>query len=289
MPSPELILFGLVLPAVLAGAVVLLTAWIFRNQSWPAILGLTVGVLLAYRGIASQWPPIRPIDSPERIVDFALALGIVAIFASFRGVPWPVRTILAIVAPALVVWFVFKPIPPASMPVEQMHRWIAVAAVIALAVTVFVEGLSHKRPGVAAAIVLGPMAAGVGAILLLVGTTKLGWLGASIGLMVLGWFFAGLIGKPITLSRGPVTVVVTLLTALITYDFFESGEITSMQIALLCGAPVLGWFVEIPPIKNMKAWKRELLRLVLVFIPIGIAVGLAVIQFKKDSAGNLEM
>ena len=192
--------------------------------------------------------------------------------------------ILAIIAPAAMVWFVFKPIPVASMPVAQMWEWVAVASGIALVVNASTEAIAIRRPGSAAALVLGPTAAGIGAMLLLIGTIKLGWMGAAIALMILGWFTATLIGKNISLSRGPVYVVVTLLAGLLTYDYFESGDITLVQISLVSTAPLLAWIVEAPPMRRWKAWKRELLRMVIIFIPIAVAVGMAVVQFRQDSA-----
>ncbi len=50
-------------------------------------------------------------------------------------------------------------------------------------------------------------------------------------------------------------------------------------------APALAWIVEISPLDKWKPWKRELLRAALVAVPIIIAIILAAIQFKKDSAG----
>jgi len=175
------------------------------------------------------------------------------------------------------------------MPPEQMRHWIAVAAGIATIIYGSTEALSIESPGVAAPLVLGPVAAGVGAVLLLIGTTRLGLMGAATGLMILGWFFAALIRKSVGFTRGPVYVVVALLTGLLAYDYFESdGVITAVEIAALAVAPLVGWIVEVPALRSWKAWKRELLRLALVAIPVGIAVTLAVIQHRKDLAGQTE-
>jgi hypothetical protein len=284
MPTPHLIFFGLVFPTVVSAVLALLGQWFFRDIRWGPILGLCGGLILAYRGIAGQRLPMPPIEAPERIVVFGAVLGIVAICASWRKLPWGIRVILAIIAPAAMVWYVFKPIPVASIPVVQMWEWAAVASGIALVVNASTEAIAIRRPGAAAALVLGPLAAGIGAMLLMVGTIKLGWLGAAIALTILGWFAATLIGKNISLARGPVYVVVTLLAGLLAYDYFESDNITLLQIALLSTAPLLAWIVEVPPMRRWSAWKRELVRMVIVFIPIAFAVGMAVVQFRKDSA-----
>jgi hypothetical protein len=284
LPTPHLILYGLVIPAVIAGVLALLGGCFFREIRWGAIGGLCGGLIVAYWGIASQWPPMPPIEAPERIVVFGALLGIVAICASWPKVPWGVRVIVAIAAPVGIVWYVFKPIPLASMPAEQMWQWTGVATGISIVLSKSTEMIAIRRPGAAAPLVLGPVAAGVGAVCLLIGTIKLGWMGAALGLMLLGWLAATLIRKGISFSRGPVYVVFTLLAGLLTYDYFESGSITLTQIALVSVAPLLAWIVEIPPMRNWRAWKRELARLIVVSIPITVAVGMAVVQFRKDSA-----
>jgi hypothetical protein len=90
--------------------------------------------------------------------------------------------------------------------------------------------------------------------------------------------------KNLSFSRGPVYVVVTLMAGLLTYDYFASGNITVMQVSLFSVAPLLAWVVEVPPMRKWNAWKRELLRVVIVSVPIAIAVGMAVVQFRMDAA-----
>lgn len=284
MPTEHLILFGLVLPAILAGVLALVGSFVFREIRWGTLLGLCGGLILAYWGIAGTWPPVPPIEVPERVVLLGAMFGVIAIIASSRKVPWVVRLVLAIVFPAVMVWFVFKPIPVVSMPRAMMWQIIGIAAGIAFILSCATEGIAMRKPGVAAPLILGPVAAGAGAIQLFVGTVTLGWLGACIALMILGWMVAALIRKSLNFSRGPVYVVLTLLAGLFAYDYFESGNITLWEIALLAVAPLLAWIVEIPPLGKLKNWQREVLRVILVFIPVGIAAGIAFVQFKKDSA-----
>src|ERR1700677_5023549 len=149
MPTPHLILFGLALPAVIAAAFALFGEWFFREIRWGTTLGLCGGLVLAYWGIADVWPPMPPIEAPERIVVFGVVLGIVAIGASGRKVPGGVRLALAIVAPAAMVWYLFRPIPVESMPVAQMWEWVAVASGIALVITTSTEAIAIRRPGTA--------------------------------------------------------------------------------------------------------------------------------------------
>jgi hypothetical protein len=249
------------------------------------VLGLSGALIVAYRGITGHWIPMPPIAAPERIVAFAVVLGLLATVASWRKVHWTVRVVLAIAAPVAIIWYLFKPLPAASMPVAKIWEWAAIAGLISVVIYSSTEGLANRRPGVTVPLILGPVAAGVGAVILMVGATfSLGWMGAAMGLIILNWFFTSLVGKKISFSRGPVFVVIALLVGILTYDFFESDDITITEIALIAIAPLLAWIAEWRPMRNWKPWQRELLRMALVFIPVAIAVGMAAIQYKKAVA-----
>jgi hypothetical protein len=258
LPSPALILLGLVAPALIAGAITLVGGLLLRNASWPPILGLCVGLVVAYRGFAGVWVPVPPVDAPERIIVFAVGLGVVACFANLRIVPTPIRIVLAIVAPAAVLWFIFKPLPTSAITLEQKRAAIVVATGIATVLWASTEALAIKNTGAAAPLLL--------------------------------WFFAAVLRRSIVFTRGPVYVVVAILTGLVTYDYVVSdNSITLLETGLLAIAPLLGWIVEIPALRRWHVCKREALRLILVSIPIGLAVMPAVIQFRKEFAGNMDM
>jgi hypothetical protein len=67
--------------------------------------------------------------------------------------------------------------------------------------------------------------------------------------------------------------------------------LTPDELNALAAAPLFAMIVEIPALHRWRPWKRELLRLALVSIPIIVAVIPAAIQFQKDSAASsgLEM
>ncbi len=285
MPTPQQVLLGLILPAVVA-AVLTAVGWASGKHrgSWGTILGISIGFLLAFYGIMGQWPPLPPTESPQRIALLAVPLGVLAAILSLPKVHGSLRILLAIAAPAGAVWFMFKALPAASFPPSQMLPWVGGATAVAVAVELIIEPIALKYPSTAPAMILGPLAGGVSVIALLMVSQNLGYLGAAVALMVLGSFFARLLFSPAKLSRGPVVVVVTLLTAILTYAFFESDEISTTEVILLAGAPLLAWIVELPPIRRIRPWRRELLRMILVTIPIVVAIVLAAIQFQKDNS-----
>ena len=122
---------------------------------------------------------------------------------------------------------------------------------------------------------------------MLTGNLYVGSLCAAVALMILTWLIISLFDSGVNISRGPVWVCVTLMTGAVTHGYFDQPDVlTKPELALLCIAPLLAWIAEIPPINRWKPWRRELLRFVLVVIPIAIAMTMAVIQFRKDSANN---
>ena len=284
MPDPIQLLLGLGVPMIIAA----LLAWIGgrapRGSSWGAIAGLAIGLLIAYRAFLSRWSPLPAIEAPERIVVFTVGLAIAALLLCWQRVPWIARVLLAIAANVLIVWYVFRPMPVSSLPVNRLWTYVAITAAASLALTGLIERIGQRSGSVAAALVLGPFTAGVGLIDFLTGNAKLGWLGASMGLIVFGWFVAVIISRTTSLARGPIVVCMTALAALLSFGYFVSDSMTTVELLLLAVAPVLGLIAELPPVQRWKPWRRELARLVLVAIPIGVAIGIAVPKFIRENS-----
>ena len=102
-----------------------------------------------------------------------------------------------------MVWFVFKPLPAASVP-QPFWRWLVAAGALVIVATTAVEWIAHRSGSVAATLALGPIAAGAGLICMLSGNNNLGLIGNSIAVMVFGLFVAALITKRVSVARGPV-------------------------------------------------------------------------------------
>jgi hypothetical protein len=283
MPDPIQLLLGLGVPLLIAAVLAWIGGRAPRGSSWGAIVGLAIGLLVAYRAFLSRWSPLPAIEAPERIVVFTVGLTIAAVLLSWRGVPWIARVLLAIAANVLIVWYVFRPMPVSSLPVNRMWTYVAITAAASLVLTGLIERIGQRSGSVAMALVLGPLAAGVGAINMLTDNAKLGDLGAAIGVMIFGWLLAALFTKNGTLSRGPVIVCMAALAALLSFGYFGSQSMTTIQLVLIAAAPCLACVAELPPVRRWKGWRQELIRLVLVVIPIGVAVGIAVPEFIRQN------
>jgi hypothetical protein len=289
MPEPMQLLLGLGVPLLIAAALAWIGGMWPRGSAWGAIAGLAIGLFVAYGAFMSRRSPLPAVEAPERIVVCGIGIAIAGILLCWRSVPWIARGLLAIAAQVLILWFVFRPMPASSLPPEKMWTFVAITAGVGLVLTALIETTARRSGSVAAALVLGPLASGVGAINILTGNAKLGWLGASIGVMIFGWFVAALISKNVSLSRGPVIVCLAILSALLAYGYFSSETMTPLYLALVAGAPVLAMIAEAPPIHRMRSWKRELIRIVLVTIPIGVAVGIAIPRFIRENSASSEL
>ena len=287
MPNSQQLLFGLGVPLLVAVVLSLIGhRWPRRGGSWGTIAGLCFGVIIGYRVFVGQWPPLPPLEAPERLVVFTVALGVAAIALSSKSVPWVARALLAVAGAGLIEWFLFRPYSDEALPPVDRRLWIGIGAVAIFIVTSSTEFLANRRGAIAAALTLGPVAAAVGAINVMTSNSKLGMLSAAVAMIVLGWFTAALIARSTTLSRGPVLVCAALVGALLTAGYFTPDGVTRPELILLAVAPLAAWLAELRPISKWKGWRQEAIRLVLVSIPVGIAIGVAVPQFLKDQADN---
>lgn len=283
MPDTTQLTLGLGLPLFLAAVLAWVGSRLPTGGSWGAIVGLAVGFVIAHYAFVGQWPPLPPPEAPHRTVVFAAGVALVAIALSAKSSPWALRALLAMGGQVLIVWFVLRPIPASVLPSAKLWTYVGSTAAIGIALTALVETLARRSGAIAVTMVLGPLASGIGAINVLTGNAKLGWLGASVGMMVLGWFLAGLLSKSLTLGRGPVIVCLVMLSPLLAYGYFDSNTMTNTQLGLLVLAPFLGWMPELLPRRTLTGWKREPLRLLVVGIPILIALGLAKAKFDRDN------
>jgi hypothetical protein len=287
MPNAHQLLLGLGVPLLTAVILALIGArWPRPGGSWGAIAGLGIGVVVAFRALLGQWPPLPPLEAQERSVMFTVALGVAAIALSSKSVPWIARAALSIAAAGLIEWFLFRPYPDESLSPVDRRMWIGIGGAAIFIVTTSTEFLANRRGAIAAALTLGPVAAGIGAINVMTSNSKLGWLSAAAAMIVLGWFGAALVVRSMSLSRGPVLVCAAFVGALLTAGYFQLGGVTRTELILLAVAPLAAWVAELRPIAKWKGWRQEAIRLVLVCIPVGVAVGVAVPQFLKDQRDN---
>ena len=275
MLSPTQILLGLLIPSALAAALALL-GWLTTGKSHGATLGVAAALAFAYKPMTGQWPPFPPLSTTDWPLYFLFPLTLIALFQ--QKIPWPLRHLITLIASAALAWLTLKPLTPGLL----VTATVALAAVFSWSL---IEPLTTRRPGVTAPILLWLLSTGSALLLLLGASPRLGFLAVTFAGVFGAYFLFSLLQKKTPISAGPALVCIPLLSTWLSYAYLDSSVITPLELSLLTAAPLLAWIPELPKISNLKSWKRELLRFALVAAPIAIAITLAAIQFKKDSAG----
>jgi hypothetical protein len=226
--------------------------------------------------MTGQWPPFPPLSTTDWPLYFLFPLTLIALFE--HKVFWPLRPLLTLIASAALAWLTLKPLTPGPLA----------TAIVSLAATIswiLIEPLTARRPGPTGSILLWLLSTGSALLLLLGASPRLGFLVVTLAGVFGAYFLFSLLLKKSPISAGPTLLCIPLLSAWLSYAYFDSSVITPIELSLLITAPLLAWLPEIPPLTKLKPWKRELLRAALTAAPIAIAITLAAIQFKKDSAG----
>lgn len=289
MLETQQLIYALAIPVGMVAVLGFLVGLIFKGNSAGVTLGLGAGLLQCYRVLHMGWPPtaVHSMEADVRGLWAVLILAVVLAVLSPVNIPPLIRWGVMLVAPAAAVWFTFAGLPATSLPPEYLWKFVGFAGGAGAVLIFLFEAICRKSGSASAALSLGPWCVGAAALLMLCGNSKFGWLVASVAVMLLGAFLAALVTKPAILGDGPVALVVTAVIPLLAYTLYDSSVLTLTELSLLIGAPVLGWAAQFGPIGRAKPWKRELTRFAIVLIPIGVAIGLAYLQFKKDSGSDL--
>ncbi len=269
------VLIGVVLPAFLAAIIHLVTTLIrrrnepTRNFDWGLPLAIGCGYLAGHAGIA--WPSNDVTDRIPWLVLGAVALGILdAAWPSPLWARWENGLVFA----GAVLLVMLGPAIQETWGTPETNRWMAALGVGILLSWGNLERLASKSQGAAFAVPLLAFAGGAAAFLLLSGSMVLGRLGGALAAALLGAWITSWRGSPISLARGAIPVVVTLLAALI-LEGHVYAQAAPVGVGLVCASPLLIWVTRIRAIRNLLPWQTGLIGAVVVLIPIGVAMGLA--------------
>jgi hypothetical protein len=279
MDPVNLLLFVVVVPAVVAAVTTMVAGFATRHagraRAGPASVALALGAGALAAQFASAVPHIPPIDVSDRIpwlVGLAMLLGLLeSIHPSPGWARWENRVLLSV----LVVALTLAPVLGTEWP---GRRDLVVEGGLVLGILVAwlnLDGLATER----ATAILGPpllvVAACTAAALLLSGSVVLGRIGggltAALGAVwVLSWWLPDR-----SLGRGGMPVLTaTVATLLIEGHVYSSLPLTAA--ILLASAPLMAWLGFAGPARRLRPWQSALLAAVLVLVPAGVAVGVAV-------------
>ena len=75
---------------------------------------------------------------------------------------------------------------------------------------------------------------------------------------------------------GPLVLIVLLASLLARSRFYNYDGATTTMVLLVILAPLAGWATRLPGVSRLSSWKRTVIALIAVLIPIGIAMALTI-------------
>ncbi len=276
-----LILYGAVLPALVA-AIVLLVAWRPWNRSSSINGAWGGGLLLAAAFAVTQfglvgWPPCPPREPAQWTVWLVLlAAAAEAILRILRPPCW----IRCIVHAAFAV-------AVGSLAVPDFHQhpnraaWCVGVSVIVLWSTL--ESLATRLRGATLPVAWLLAVIGVAVVLERSANAKLaqlaGALAAGLGVAVL----VGLWRPKLPIAAGFASVLAIALPALLVNGHATTEDIPAVAFILAGLAPLGAWLAAGHEIIRQKSWKRALTAVIGVLIPAAVAVAIAVQSALSES------
>ncbi len=276
------IIFAVGLPAVWTG-VVLLIAWRpWRVQGlppsgfWSGPVALAGSFLWAFLGASGppQFPPIQVTDWLPFIAVVAAVIGLADSTLEIpRGVKWATGCLCI----ALATWMLIRPLPAETHSQTTKLSWLAMRAIVWGGCWIAIERQAIKYTGSAIPRDLLIVTSAT-ALVLVMSASKLlgllaGSLAASLAVFVAVGYFTSL-----SMARGSVLVLLTLLSGLLICGLFYAF-LSRPNALLLLLSVVLTALSRLGRLGHLQGWKRHSVQLAFAAIPAVIAVILAVTDF----------
>jgi hypothetical protein len=275
MPDPGPLLLGIVVPFLVAGAVLLLGARLaaVRGKAFPAgsFEGLAVGLgYAAGHTIPAGAPALPPLDSTDWLFWLALAAAAVSLGAAFLPVAgrwlWIPRVALA----AAVPHFVLKPLRGSEgLGLLEAIGWPAAI----LAWCAALDRLAVRRPGVSLPLVMVMVATASAAAFLISHSLILGQHAAELAAALAPVLLFALFSRPASLSGGGILAAGTVLGGLWLAGW--AYDLPAASAALLALAPLAAWLAEVGPFRRLAPRSALFLRLAAVALLLAAAVAIA--------------
>jgi hypothetical protein len=236
------------------------------------VLGVAAGFFLGCWALGNRphWPPRDDLDRLFILVLPAIVL--VELLAAFKRVPrWLANALRAVVIIGTAPVLLFGTSYLSDQNGAGEAEWSKGQACLilgglaaAVAVVWFLLGrLNSRASSVIHAVCLAGTSAGAAIAVMLSGYASGGQNGLTLAAAVLG--AASITAAGGWSARGeqsPGVSIIMLYALLIVGRFF--GELSSTHGILLLASPLLGWLPELPGLRRLPAWGRNLSRVILV-------------------------
>lgn len=297
----EQILRGVLLPAVVAGLVLLVAwrPWIGPDKSKPdptehdqpdlaGIWGGAAAFALAYVAVhlaVGGTPGFLPTDDKQWLPYMAVLAGAAGLVEAFfyqkKWLRWLLRTAAALLTYGLVLGFMIE--HHWSAGVTAM--WLGALTLGTLAIIDALDSVGEAHPGASLPLAMVVLASGAAVTLAMTGSAMLGQImgglaAASGASLVLAWWQPRL-----RVSRGGATVFGVLYGGLLAFGYATTADIPPLAEAfahnqtlatlLAAAAPLMLWIGQQRPLSRLSGWKAATTRALLVALPLAGALYLA--------------
>ena len=280
----EIMLRGVVLPAVLAGAVLLVAWWPRKGGAgatgpvggghWGGAVGLALGYVLGH-SLLVGFPSFPATESTQWLVWLALGAMALGLADALIRVPESARWAARAASSLLVSWLILRPLTVSTWNGALVSAlWIGGAALAVLAFWTLVDRAVRARPGAGMPIAFLALTSGGSAVLLLSASVLLAQLAGVVAATLGAAMVLAFVRPDLSLERGAVPVVGVLLPALWLNGYFYA-EMPLASALLLTLAPAALWLGRLGPLRDLRRWKSAIAHVGAVLAPVLLALGLA--------------
>ena len=295
MPDPLLYLQATLATAIVSAVIVLAMAGWWRRGSpvwlngvsvWAVVIGLTVGYgMLGFRAV---WPPVTGLNRLLLIV-VPIAVGLELISGWTERPVWIfpiVRTGLALAIPRILLHdsvYLNGTDHPWSM--GMVTTILCFSGLLLAGVGALIRSLSRRSGGFAIPMALGLTTLCAGLVLMMSGYLKGGTAALPLAATVISTsvsvatFTKWMKGPEASCSAAAIGIV-GLFGLLFIGRFF--GRLSSVCAIILFLVPLLCWVTELPQLRNRNPRLLEIVRLLLVAIPLSTVLVLAKRDFDRN-------
>ena len=259
-----------------------------------SVVGIGVGLSVGYRVLALQlaWPPVSSLDRfLTLVIPAAAAIELVAGFDSVaKWFAWFLRVILAAATPRILLHdSVYLSDSDFTWSLWEASATLTCCGVLIAALWSLLAWLHSRSPGVSIPLALSLTVQCAGITVMLAGYIKGGaaafplaaTLTTTTGVV---WLFKKRSGNPTEICEfGIIGIGVVGLSSLLIIGRFFGGLSTYSALTIQL-APLLCWATEIPYLRHRNRWIVDLIRLLLVAIPLLWILAEAKSHFDRDMA-----
>ena len=272
-----MILYGIILPAVIAG-VAWGVAWRVWNRgaspiaggTWAGALTCALAVSVGYVGLWG-WPGIPPLLAEGWLPFVAVAALLVSLLESF-GLR-SIRSVLWFLLMFGTVWVLSGPRHSAWKGLEIVG-WCAGLSAAMLLICASLELVADHRPGASMPVCLWIWTVGIAGALASTGSLNYGLLAGMLAAIMGAGLVAAWIQPRISFARGTVTALTPLSMGLLFCGYFYS-ELPGTCALILASAPLTTWLGESRFVTRRRPWLGVLMRAALIALPVAVALVIA--------------